>query len=562
MTATRRTRASTSAEADPAAASSSARPPPAKRARRSPTEDVKPKIKPEPEDDADDIGVQRRRVRSTASATLPSEMTETPLAKLYDAMRELSAVKEEQDAKPEKNGVVVYWSRNKDLRLEDNTALSYASGVAQDLGLPLLVLHIFSLGDYKAHDRSPRRIDFQLRQFAHLQAELALLDIPLYTITQPAQRRDVPRIVCDKLVEWGAVGLYANIEYEVDELRRDTEILERTKKGRETGEGWRGKVEYFKDFCIVAPGEVLTKQGKPYSVYSPYQRAWIAHINSHLGDYMVSQNAPLAPNPASARSHAVLGPMFAHELPTSLPGFELEGGEPEAARMRKIWPVGKGITEGIMHRFMRTKMRQAKFFEPPLEGDGDEVDDPKTKSKIGEYCEGRNRVDLDGTSHISAYLAAGLISPRECIRLAFEIAGSKELPGGRDSGIGMWCQEIAWRDFYQAVRSPSPPTLPPPLLPPRQADPPRAHEKVLAAWPRVSMGKPFNLKYDGTVEWALDNDEEKLQAWKEGRTGFPIVDAAMRALKEQGCESSTPTREPWWRADGALRAQICTTAAA
>ncbi|GAA5820233.1 hypothetical protein JCM3770_006070 [Rhodotorula araucariae] len=510
MAGKRRALSSASAETVPDTAPSSfSRAPPTKRTRRAPSEDLKPMIKPDPDDDDVD---SRSRVRLTASAaaredTLPNQMDQTPLAKLYDAMRQLSSVKEDPDAKPDKDGVVVYWSRNKDLRLEDNTALSYASAVAQDLGLPLVVLHIFSIGDYRAHDRSPRRIDFQLRQLAYLQQELALLNIPLYTITQPARRKDIPRLVCDKLVEWGAVGVYANIEYEVDELRRDTEILERTKMGRETGEGWKGKVEFFKDFCIVSPGEVLTKQGKPYSVYSPYQRAWIAHINSHLADYMITQNAPLAANPVSARSHAILGPMFAHELPTSIPGFELEGGEDETARMRKLWPVGKGVTEGIMHRFMRTKMRQAKFFEPPLEGEGNEVDEPKTKSKIGEYCEGRNRVDLDGTSHISAYLAAGLISPRECIRLAFELAGSKELPGGRDSGIGMWCQEIAWRDFYQAV---------------------------LAAWPRVCMSKPFNLKYDGTVEWALDNDGEKLQAWKEGRTGFPIVDAAMRSLKEQG----------------------------
>lgn len=45
------------------------------------------------------------------------------------------------------------------------------------------------------------------------------------------------------------------------------------------------------------------------------------------------------------------------------------------------------------------------------------------------------------------------------------------------------------------------------------------------------MGRPFNLKYENMV-WE-DNDEH-FQAWKDGRTGFPIVDAAMRALKAQG----------------------------
>ena len=54
-------------------------------------------------------------------------------------------------------------------------------------------------------------------------------------------------------------------------------------------------------------------------------------------------------------------------------------------------------------------------------------------------------------------------------------------------------------------------------------------EQVLCAWPRVSMGRPFNLKFD-TIVW----EHEGFEAWKEGRTGFPIVDAAMRAMKVQG----------------------------
>ncbi|KWU44354.1 DNA photolyase [Rhodotorula sp. JG-1b] len=386
-------------------------------------------------------------------------------------MRALASVK--RDDKPNKEGIVVYWQRNKDLRSVDNTALSYASAVAQDLGVPLLALHIFSPGDYKAHDRGPRRIDFQLRQMAYLKGEFAKHHIPFFTITHK-KRKDIPHMLCDKLKEWGAVGLFANIEYEVDELRRDIEVLERTKKARESGDGFAGQVEFFKDYCVVSPGELLTKQGKPYSVYSPWQRNWAQHVNANLQDYVSQQNGPLLANSDSAKSHPVLKPMFDHEIPTAIEGFELAGGEEEAKTMKRIWP---------------------------------KVDDPKRKSKIGLYQEGRNRVDWDGTSHISAYLATGMISPRECIRIAYKIAGGREVPAGRDSGIGMWVQEVAWRDFYQ---------------------------HVLAAWPRVCMTKPFNLKYDGTIEWVTDNDGAKLQAWKDGKTGFPIVDAAMRSLKAQG----------------------------
>lgn len=209
-------------------------------------------------------------------------------------------------------------------------------------------------------------------------------------------------------------------------------------------------------------------------MYSPWQRAWAAHINSNLSTFISPQNGPVIANPPSARSHPVLKPMFSHEIPTSLPGFELAS-EQEKKDMKRLWPVGEGVTEGIMDRFLKTKMREAKFFEPPLEGDGMEVKDPKKESKIAKYTEGRNRVDWDGTSHIScvppslplshplarelrstdrsnlcsAYLAAGLISPRECIRAVYKMVGGKEVPAGRDTGPGMWVQEVAWRDFYQ-----------------------------------------------------------------------------------------------------------------
>jgi deoxyribodipyrimidine photolyase len=63
---------------------------------------------------------------------------------------------------------------------------------------------------------------------------------------------------------------------------------------------------------------------------------------------------------------------------------------------------------------------------------------------------------------------------------------------------------IAWRDFY-------------------------GH--VLAAFPRVSMGRPFREKYAG-VQW--ETNHEHLEAWRAGRTGVPIVDAAMRQANSMG----------------------------
>jgi hypothetical protein len=59
----------------------------------------------------------------------------------------------------------------------------------------------------------------------------------------------------------------------------------------------------------------------------------------------------------------------------------------------------------------------------------------------------------------------------------------------------------------------------------------RAHAQVMCAWPRVSMGRPFLEKF-ADVQWEVN--EEHLQAWKDGKTGYPIVDAAMRACAQRG----------------------------
>ena len=148
--------------------------------------------------------------------------------------------------------------RNKDLRTYDNRALAHATGIAQTHKLPLVVLHVFSPGDYKAHDRSARRIDFQLRQMRYLTDEFAKLDIPFYTVTWD-KRKQIPTKLLDLLEEWKASHLVGNIEHEVDELRRDTEVIEKMTAARKGGDGWKGEATFLADFCIVPPGEVLTK---------------------------------------------------------------------------------------------------------------------------------------------------------------------------------------------------------------------------------------------------------------------------------------------------------------
>ncbi len=111
------------------------------------------------------------------------------------------------------------------------------------------------------------------------------------------------------------------------------------------------------------------------------------------------------------------------------------------------------------------------------------------------YADDRNRPDRSGTSRMSAHLKFGAIHPRT---MAADL--------GRGKGAQAYLRELAFRDFYAAV---------------------------LAEWPRSAWWN-WNSSFD---DMEVDDGPEarkRFEAWKEGRTGFPIVDAGMRQLAETG----------------------------
>ena len=122
--------------------------------------------------------------------------------------------------------------------------------------------------------------------------------------------------------------------------------------------------------------------------------------------------------------------------------------------------------------------------------------------KVINYSKNRNDPILDGTSRISPYLALGVISSKKCILEALKI-NNFEFSSGH-IGVTKWIDEIVWREFYK---------------------------NIMFSFPKVSMGQPFQ-DYSKAIKWRYDENE--FIAWKEGKTGFPIVDAAMRQLMHEG----------------------------
>jgi deoxyribodipyrimidine photo-lyase len=115
-------------------------------------------------------------------------------------------------------------------------------------------------------------------------------------------------------------------------------------------------------------------------------------------------------------------------------------------------------------------------------------------AKIDRYKSERDFPALDSTSGLSVHLRHGTVSVRQCFREAVALQGN---------GPSKWLDELVWREFYHMI---------------------------LANFPHV-VDRPFRDEYD-TLEWP--GTQEAYEAWEEGRTGYPLVDAAMRCLRATG----------------------------
>ena len=186
-----------------------------------------------------------------------TDRIERPIETLEKAQKDTLSKRDKTQVKD----AVVHWFKC-DLRITDNKALHLASEKAKTKGVPLICIHIISPQDYKAHMTSAVRLDFVLRTLEVLKEDLAQLQIPLYVETVE-KRKAIPNRIFELCDKWGASHLYTNIEYEVDELRREALM---TRTGLQHGVA----VYAVPDTCVVAPGEISSGSGNQYSVYSPW----------------------------------------------------------------------------------------------------------------------------------------------------------------------------------------------------------------------------------------------------------------------------------------------------
>lgn len=320
----------------------------------------------------------------------------------------LSETRSERE-KIEVKDAVVHWYRC-DLRTRDNTALCLASEKAKKGNVPLITMYIVSPQDFEAHLTSPARVDFILRTLKVLKEDLAELDIPLYVETVE-KREKIPGRILELLEEWGANHLFANVEYEVDELRRDEHLVRSClDKGI--------ALDVLPDTCIVNPGELVSGSGRQYAVYTPWFRSWIAYIHENPTALKLFEK----PHKSPAAAKEKYSKLFESKIPDAPENKKLNEGEKE--RFRSMWPAGQHDAH----------QRLVKFAD----------------ERIGEYAAHRNFPAEQATSSLSVHLASGTLSARTAVRTARGLNRTKRLDGGNE-GIQAWISEVAWRDFYKHV---------------------------------------------------------------------------------------------------------------
>jgi deoxyribodipyrimidine photo-lyase len=289
--------------------------------------------------------------------------------------------------------------------------------------------------------RQDRRVDFILRAVRELDAALRARGGGVI-VRHGRAIDEIPRLAA----ELDVAVIYANRDYEPFARQRDVAVAARL-----AADG-RAFVD-CKDQVIFERDEVLTQAGTPFSVFTPYARAW---------------RAKLTP-----------GDLAAHDC-SSAPGqLAAPGAVPPAPTLQDLGfiPTDLKIPCGMSGG--------AQLFEDFL-------------TRIDRYHETRDFPAVKGPSYLSPHLRFGTVS----IRQLAAVAHAESLQA-RGKGAATWLNELIWREFYQMI-----------------------------LWHRPDVvDHAFKPEYDA-LQWEAAPD--LFAAWCEGRTGYPLVDAAMRQLRQSG----------------------------
>ena len=151
------------------------------------------------------------------------------------------------------------WFRN-DLRMDDNPALREACKISEEVH----AIYIYSQHQNKEHNEANCKIDFFIENLKDLSKSLSKVNIPL-TIINSDGFDDNPEII-KKYIELNSIeNIFWNNQFGEDEKNRDKSV-------KDFLVNLNIGIKIFDEQVVFEPGSILTGEGKPYSVFTPFKR--------------------------------------------------------------------------------------------------------------------------------------------------------------------------------------------------------------------------------------------------------------------------------------------------
>ena len=269
--------------------------------------------------------------------------------------------------------------------------------------------------------------------------------------------------------------IYWNKNIEPYEINRDKKIITQFTKNKK-------KVYTFLDQLLVNPSIIKTNNDAPYKVYGPFYRKWIEIITNEN-----KSNNNLIDVPKTAAKFIGLNEKESSSVKNSDLRYCLE-------------KKNKSIYDLLSkNRFKGTNLCPCI---PGESASGKQLEFFINSGDINLYNQARDIPFLGSTSKLSAALSLGTISCRAVWNGA-QI--SKKITTGefKINSIDTWIKELAWREFYQ---------------------------NALINFPELEKG-PYREKW---LNFPWQNNPDWFDAWENGLTGIPIIDASIRQLRISG----------------------------
>ena len=391
----------------------------------------------------------------------------------------------------------LFWHR-RDLRLADNLGLAAAAAATP----AVTAVFVLDPAILTAADMAPARVWFLLESLEELQRRWRQAGSRLLVL-QGDPARELPRLAA----ALGTAVVAWNRDVEPSGRARDRRVAAALQ-----AQGQRVLADW--DQLLLPPEALRTGAGDPYRVYGPFLRNWRGQVERLWSAGAPALAGGLEPLPAPAGLVDAAAAFLDRDPSLPAERLQLWAQLPLLEVLPTPAELGVGAFEGAdlcpcrPGEAAAQEQLQAFCAGTAVAGSGTRpggVSGGRGIPLLG-YEPERNLPAQAGTSGLSAALKFGTLSSRQAWAAAQQARAVVLALGGAEealASIGVWEQELAWREFYQ---------------------------QALYHFPELAEG-PYRPQWR---HFPWENHQGRYEAWCEGLTGMPIIDAAMRQLNASG----------------------------